>query len=258
MTMYNQSLVHCNDSISSYVTEEQIPSREAPDKIGPRHNPVPFNQFIEPIKHQLDMQGWAIEEEALVLSHKGDRLFGCYKVTDRWVSSRSDYHSSLFAFRAAHDQAWGRSVAPGTVIYICDNTVISSDMNILRTKQTTFLMDRMYDMIKAGVVQLRDHATKTNIRFDFLASADTPDEEAHDIIAKTYRKGGVDAQGMAKAINEYHTPILIPDDSPEPSRIETAWGVFNALTSAAKTDNEFTFRNRTAIIEDVIYSHYGI
>lgn len=255
---YKHSLVHCNSAISSHVNEGQLAERDNPQVMGTRHNPLPFMDFISPIKAELDLAGWDITSQALVLSHQGDRLFGCYALLDRWTNESRKHYTPVLGFRASHDQAFARGLAPGTNAYVCDNRVFSSDFGVFRTKQTTFLLDRLNDMIATSVSTLRQYVRKTDRRFNILAATSTTDETAHDIIANTYRAGGVDAQGMARAVTEYHSPLDVWGMENEPQREGTAWGVLNALSSAAKCGNELTFRRRTAVIEDVVYTHYDI
>ncbi len=257
---YDESLVCCNPRISAYVNEDQIETRENPEVLGPRHKPAPFVDFIENIAYELDDNKWSIKTKCFVLSQKGERLFGAFTVEDEsaFAPLPLNYATPVLIFRAAHDQAWSRQLNGGFKTYICDNTVISGELGQHRTKQTTFLDERQTPLITKAIDDLHFFVEQKTHEYKAMSKIKVTEMDAHNTMAVVYRKGGLNQTQLGKAITEYHDDPFKDDQSMDPTRKGTTWGVYNAMSSAIQNENQMVAHKKGEIITQITNLHYDI
>jgi hypothetical protein len=281
-TPYNEKLIHCNPKISSYVNEDQITHREDPTSIGPRHNPASFEKLISDTAYNLSQHGWKITEKCVVLSHPGDKLFFAFLIQDTMNPMPPEYYSLMVIGRASHDQSWSFQLDGGDYVYLCDNKVMAGQLGRSATKQTTFLADRQWDFINQSVAKLAPFAAEKAAQYKALTETPIADSTAHDLFVKVLQKRGLTSAQLEASVKEFHNPLM---DSPmiiadkfstsgelvknqreediwevvhEPSRVNTAWGAWNAMTSSIKGSSEAILKQRSKIITAVTNEYFEI
>lgn len=254
----NKRLVMCDTGQSSYVTPDQVEQIDAntnPTQRGSRHNPASFTTFINQIVGSLEEFGWSIKEHCLVLGHEGNRLFMGFTVHDRWSDYQPDYYTTVLGARACYDSMFAREVNGGDMNFICDNLLMSGQLAINKTKQTTFIGDRQLKMVVDAVKELRAYAQRKADFYTNLTDTRTSDDEAHALFSQVYLDGGFTSNQLTTAIDVYHKPIHTIDDGPE--QRGTAWGAWNACSHALKGTNQILHTNRCRVLEDTTKKFFG-
>ena len=247
----------CNPSISSYVNEDQIAQRENMDILGPRHEPYPFETYIEEIASTLDDFGFDITDKCIVLSHKGDRLFGSFAVEDRVVPSEQGWCRSVVGFRASHDQSVSQQINAGDWVLMCDNMLMGGSLGKYRTKQTTYLYEREESFVSSTIEDLRNYNKVKSKRYQYLIDTHMTDKTAHDLFVRVFRAGGINKGQLASSIEEYHAPMYNTFYD-EPTRESTAWGAWNAMTSSIQGSSPTVLISRSRKITETVDKFFNI
>jgi hypothetical protein len=223
-----------------YVTRSELAAKEAPEVMGPRHNPVLFADYIDLTMDAVKDYDMVITEECHVLSHGGKRFFSNFRITRG--TDMDQLHGHCLALRGAHDQSLPRGMSAGAFVFTCTNLQIFGDLLNAKTKQTTFINDRLKDFIYHGVERLEDAYREIDDKYAAYQETNVTDRDAYETFAKGFRRRALTSAGMGKAINEWHRPSDAPEDNQG-----TAWGVLNAMTHANKgTPSALVASNRTA------------
>lgn len=210
------------------ISRADLMALPAPKPLGPRHNPLPFGTDVELVTRELAGQGLHIEEEqyGVLYTKEGDpaRYFGVLELAHEQLD-----HALVVGLRGSYDQSISRGLAVGSRVFVCDNLAFSGEVTF-KTKQTTFIEDRLPRMMAEAAIKVPQLAHLQQIRFDKYRQTELRPRAGDAAMIELLRRGVLNANSIQRAVAEWD----------EPSYAEHAedgyslWRLHNAVTEAIK------------------------
>ena len=218
-------LMHCG---ATPKTRDEIALIPTPAPMGPRHNPIPYIDFVEGVSNALEVAGIKLVDESFGAAKSGDRFFGLMEVAPIHGEAPTDF-SFQVGLRASHDQSVSRGLVAGERTFVCDNLCFSGSVKVM-TKQTTNIERRMTGMILNAVEKLPgvfEVITERNEAYrDFKLKHRWGDAALVEMI----RRGALLPTQLGRAMKEWDTPSH--EEHIEGGR--SVWTLKNAVTEAIK------------------------
>ena len=206
---------------------EEIASLPVPAAQGPRHQPVPFYEFIEGVKHTLMQADIGIDDEAYAV-YNNERLFGLLQVSLLDHGSLTDY-AFMVGLRGSHDQSMSRGLAVGSRVFVCDNLAFSGE-HVIRTKQTLNVSKRMPSLIHRAVDQLPGMFQVQQDLFDDFRRHTLSDHRADAMLTDMVRQNILPVTKLKPLLDEWDNPTFEEHDEDG----QTLWSLHNAFTQVLK------------------------
>lgn len=213
---------------ASAISRNDLMNLPLPKALGPRHNPLPFGTDVELVTKELNRQGLFIEDEAygVTYTREGDaaRYFGVLELKHEQLD-----HALVVGLRGSYDQSISRGLAVGSRVFVCDNLAFSGDVTF-KTKQTTFIGNRLPGMIMQAAAKVPELAVIQQAKFDAYKQITLPPRVGDAALIELVRREVLNANSIRRAISEWD----------EPSHEEHAqygyslWRLMNAVTEAIK------------------------
>ena len=197
-------ILHCG---ANNVPRHELYAQPAPEKRGPRHQPMHHADFIEqPDKAAGPTAAYAIQEEAFGLSHNGNRLFGLYQVEHENLPAVLDGTGGFtVGFRGSHDMSFPRGICGGTRVFVCDNLGFSGEL-LVKSKQTLNLEHRLPVLMEHWVRELAERFGYMGKMVDAYRSTKITDETAAHAIIEMARRNIVNWGELGKVTEEWYSP----------------------------------------------------
>lgn len=212
-------------------TRAQLAQLVTPPALGAFHNPVPFAEYVDSVDKSLNRHGLHIVREEYEVTHGGNRLFGALEVAPlEGELITAEEWRLLVGVRGSHDQRFPRGLAIGTQVKVCSNLCFGGNLFSVNTKQTTFVQDRLPQLIDAAVSRIPQFAALENQRRDTYRLTEIKPRWGDAALVEIYRRDGLSASQLGRAVDQWHAPVH--DEHAEGGY--TAWRLFNACTEALK------------------------
>jgi hypothetical protein len=197
-----------------------------PERLGPRHQPLPHIELIERVEHSLQSYGLHIVQEQFGSLKDGSRFFGLLEINGQ---HRSHDYTTVIGLRGSHDSSIAAGIVAGSGVFVCDNLCFSGEVKI-GTKQTTFIRDRLPEMVDDAVSGVGRLIEMQHDRFESYKKAVMPKRVGDAAITEMVRRGALPGSKVGHVIEQWDTP-----DHPEFAQDGfTAWRLHNAVTDAYK------------------------
>lgn len=246
--------------MSAYNTDEKLSRKElaaipVPPARGPRHNPIPFGEFVDEVELQLDKVGLQVIDQEHMVGHEAMRYFGLMEVAPKEGQLiTSDEWKVLVGLSGSHDQVIGRKIAMGKHVMLCSNLCFGGDIYTSSTKQTLNIWNRLPGMIYNGVRRIPQMADLEEKRIQKFKDIHLSNPNAMYFLNSLFRQGSLTSSQLGRAIHEWYEPtyeFTAPDEDP------TVWRLENAITEVIKpagerSANMFTVMERTQQISDYL------
>lgn len=219
--------MHCG---AQYMPLEEIRALPIPKPQGPRHNPIPFDTFIDNVKNTLIARDVAIEDEAYAV-YDNQRLFGLIQVRLSDTRNLTDY-AFMVGLRGSHDQSMSRGLSVGSRVFVCDNLAFSGEQ-VIKTKQTLNVEERLPGLVTQAIAKFPGMFAVQESLFEDFRLHLLNDRKADALITEMLRRNVLPASKMRPLIHEWDNPTH--EEHVEDGR--TYWSLMNAVTQVLKPNN---------------------
>jgi hypothetical protein len=188
--------------------------------MGNRHVIRPFIDDIVLVDTLLSRQGLVINDEAYGVSFidgKPAKFFGVME-----MASKNTEFALTVGLRGSYDQTLPRGLAVGSRVFVCDNLAFSSDIT-LHTRQTTFIGERLPEMLRQAVEKIPGLAEHQEQQFDRYKSIRFDHSKGDAILMQCFRREVLNNNQFAKAVELW-----------DKFDYGTAWDLYNVVTAAIK------------------------
>lgn len=236
---------------TSVVTLDHLKTIEVPPATD-TWTPVPHITIPQGITEMVQSRGWSfIDPEnnrfQVAVTKDGDKMFGVTKIT---IPDILDAEAQLaIGFRNSHDKSMAVRIAVGASVTVCDNMLITGDINIRREHTSRIsvmdVLERAFDQIPAAAQamfgwlnDLKDRQLKAEAGVALLAEA---------VERKALPIGDfMDARSSFLASYEGANPII--------NHPGTVWSAYQAVTEqfkkhALSRTQEYTINLNTLVRE---------
>ena len=245
-------------------SRQELAMIETPAPQGRYHAPYAFGDYMDDIEHALDHIGYSILRQEYEVPKDRQSFFGALEIAPNvlegeYISKNESDYSLLVGVRGSHDQRIPRGMVLGSRVMVCSNLCFSGDIGSIKTKQTLNMRSRLPGLIREAMKQIPELAQRQDEKFQAF-QAYTFDSPRHGdaALVEIYRRGGLTAAQLGKAIHEYDRPSYAEHAAFGPS----VWRVFNAATEALKptggNTNHHTLAERTAITDRFLSDLVGV
>lgn len=211
------------------VTRSEVALTMPTKVMGARHNPIPFIDTIEDVTEALIKYGLHVEAEGFLLSGENhERLIGLMHLRSEY----SDYNPSI-ALMAAYDQTISRRIGFGANVNVCANLQMWAEM-VVRTKQTTYIRDRMPNLIDKLIGRVPEMIKVQHEKFESYKLTQLTPRQGDAAITEMVRQGIVLPQQVGTVIEQWDTPKH--EEFTEDGF--SVWRLNNAVTEAMKPKTE--------------------
>ncbi len=217
-----------NSANERHVNFNELAMLPVPAARGSRHLPYGFGDYMTDIKEQFDMVGIDVSKEEYVVSKDNERFFGTMAIrpTQGEFISAEDWEL-LVGVRGSHDQKITRGLTIGSHVFVCSNLLFSGSLGTFKTKQTTFMGNRLPRLIRNAVDLVPEMAHKEEVKYDRWKEQEIKPRWGDAALVEIHRRGGMSSAQLGVAISEWDKPTY---DHGKP----TAWRLMNACTESLK------------------------
>ena len=167
--------------------------------------------------------GYETERQQLGVLRDGSRFFGTLDLK----SPVADGVGLAVGVRNSVDQSFPLGFCAGSRVFVCDNLAFRSEL-LVRRKHTIHGERDFVRRIAEAVGQLDGFREQEAARIERLKETELTPDRADALLLRCYERGILGARDLPRAIREWREPGY--DDF----QAETAWSLFNAITSAMK------------------------
>ena len=222
-------MLHCG---AERVEREAQVLTAMPEKLGPRHNPIPFINMIEAVEQAAKHYGMVIRQEAFGALKDGSRFFGLMDVIK---GDMNDEYTTVIGLRGSHDQSLSAGIVAGSGVFVCDNLCFSGEVK-LNTKQTTNILDRLPDLVFSGMAKVGNLIDMQHDRFAKYKAKQLPRRAGDAAIIELVRRGAITPSQTGRVIEQWDTPA----HEEHAQYGDSIWKLHNAVTEVYKPNNEHT------------------
>ena len=250
MLMYNSG----NDV---KVTLNDLQGMATPAPLGNRHNTYPFYNFASDTVNSIQNAGYNILGQEFAVTKYGNRLFGLLKVRKNNISNLPTVstghlsHNMLVGLRGSHDQRFSRGLLIGSQVIVCSNLCFHGNLGNWKSKQTTFINERIPTMIEDAVTGLDNANAKLTLSFDRLNDTPISKERGDNLLVEIYRRGGFSSSQLGRAIDDWEKPSI----EEHTSNGRNAWWLFNSATHALKPTGANANHNDLQERSTIVYNN---
>jgi hypothetical protein len=223
----NGLMLHCGAESTDRLGVAALP---VPAPMGPRHAIRPFIDDIEIVTESMADQGLTIKREAYGVTTKDGmpaRYFGLIE-----VASQGAEFDLMVGLRGSYDQTLPRGLAVGSRIFVCDNLAFSGDI-VFKTKQTTFVNDRIPAMLRDAISQVPAMAEVQSAKFDRYREVELVERQGNALLVEMMARGVLNPSQMGVAHQEW----VEPRHAEHAQYGWSLWRLMNAMTEALKPAN---------------------
>ena len=237
----------CLHAGAQHKTRKQIEELPLGLPMGNRHVIRPFINDIVLVDHYLGEYGLRVRDEAYGVTFNDNglpaRFFGAMEIE----SSNTEFALTV-GLRGSYDQTLPRGLAVGSRVFVCDNLAFSSDI-VMHTRQTTFVENRIPEMLRKAVSQIPQLADKQAGDFNNYKEMRILHKDGDALLMQCLRKEVLTMTQFAKAVEFW-----------DKSEDDSVWGLYNVVTAAIKPNvdkpNMLNAWKRGIGLTDIINERY--
>lgn len=199
--------------------------------LGRFHQPYPFFDYVSDVKEAFANQGIEIVDEEHAVTKDNARYFGAMEVKPiqgEFISA--DDWKLLVGLRGSHDQSVSRGLVIGSQVMVCSNLCFSGSLGKMQTKQTTFMGNRIHQLIGESVKLIPEAAHLQEEQYNRMKDYELKPRAGDAALVEIHRRGGLSGSQLSRAIKEWDHPSY--DEHADYGY--SAWRLLNACTQAVK------------------------
>lgn len=221
--MSSNIVAHNPKFAAQFQTREQIAALPMPVSMGKYHQPIHHNALIGTILDVADRRGHKLIREKYAVGSEGHSLFA---VLD-FEGLNSDRAMSL-GFRSSTNQSLALQGVAGSHVFVCDNLALSGDF-VTWARKSTVNLD-LYGLVNNGFDMFSQQTQILDGAIKQLEAATISDDDAKRQMWDIFADDILPHRLLGPAsINYFKPEETWTDCTPR-----TRWGVYNALTRAAR------------------------
>lgn len=220
------TLMYCPDS--TLLTADELSAVPTPAPLGPRHRPVGFGQYVNLVKHRLDLNGIEVANEEYVLTPDGQSFHGQMRIITE--NFQRDDVDLVIGLGGSHNMRYPRTLAIGTHVIVCQNGMTVGDLVDFSTKQTTNVWGRLPLMVDEAIEKIPAAAQRENDRIGNYKLHRVGPRVGDAALVELMRQGALSGAQLTRAIREWDTPAF----EAHAEDGFTAWRLLNAVTEVQK------------------------
>lgn len=225
-------MLHCG---AAAISRNDLANLPVPAPMGSRHVCRPYIDDVELVERELDQYGLRVVDEAYGVTHDAGRFFGVLECAPIEGEIVDDY-SMMVGLRGSWDQTMSRGLALGSRTFVCDNLAFSGEV-VIKTRQTTFIGERLPDMMRDAVSKIPAMADHQRIRFDNYKATQITQRQGDAAIIELVRRKIVNPSIVGRIQEEWDNP-----SHPEHAAFGwSAWRLYQAVTESMKPTNKDRF-----------------
>lgn len=244
-------------SKDNYLTRDEMRKLDEPQKLGRWHQPVPFADLMDITDDELRMAGLVITSEEHYLHNKGKAHFGIMTIGNGDGDLGGSGWKMQLGVKGSHDQSTAPSLVAGRHVTVCSNGMFTGELGKVSTKQSTNVWDRLRDMVRGGVEKLESAWRNELVTIEQLRAVQMRLQHGDAVLADMYRHGGLTAQSLARALDEWVAPTY------EEHAVwgQSLWLLEQSVTEALKPTGHkgvspHTLADRTMTVRPLIQDAY--
>lgn len=236
-------------------TEEEVRAVPVPQTTS-SYTPVAYGDFLDCLHEAVRAYGLDWGRVQLGLGAHGNRLFGVLDAFD--VDAVADtldptQHGLAIGFRGSYDRSFSNQLAAGSRVFVCDNLSFYGDV-VYRRKHTL----NVWRDLPRGIEQMLAKVQGKRQRFEELVekmhARMLGRAEAHDLLVQAIKIKALPPQQLLRVLEEYRQP-----STPELRTLDpTAWKLYNAVTSVAKTWSPRSLMDNTTRLSGLFGEYVGV
>lgn len=240
----NLALLGSGETVDALHLERIAPHTPPPSG---RWKPIAFVDVVDCLRDAVKDAGFRILQEKHKLSKftdaapLGAHYFGMFELGG--LGDRRDM-STIIGLRQSHDKTLAAAMCAGDAPLVCSNLEFSAEFMLSRKNTINAsqgLAQRMAEILECVAESKRSR----NAQIERMEATPLTNGTAHHLAAKAYRAGAVNATGLAKVIDQWHTP---EHDAFKPRNV---WSFSNAFTNVWRGAPQYT-AERTRALKQVI------
>jgi len=239
------------------ITREALSSYPVPNQTD-TYAPVPHGKLMDEVHGVLGEFGLSIVKERYAVQDMrmktddpgpGARMFSTIIASpDDTVDTEGDMLDMALAVRNSYDKSIAVGVAAGSHVFVCDNLILSGEINATR-KHTPNVWNDIFPIIRGVVaVMQRQHTLDEEMRHE-MKGVNIDTNRGLDLLGSMAAHGdlpflGGSASMFGLALREWREPTY------EEFHDRNLWSLFNACTFATKKSSILQTMLNNALVVD--------
>lgn len=236
-------------------------------KTGRIFQPVKHGILLDCVHGALRRRGLHVTAEAYQLTPNGDRMFGILNLESSHLGA-ADSHGDVSMLRAGaddftlclglrncNDKSAALGIVLGTSVLVCDNLMLSGDVQEIR-RHTRFIYRDLPGLVDRAVNAAYASRERMFNRVEKYKRHHITSFAAHDLVCRAVRKGALPPSKVGAVLQHWHEPLHPEFEEP------TVWSLQNAFTEAWKPagqrNNLHQLGPRSAVLEGLLDECVGL
>ena len=209
------------------LTEEQLFEVELPEATD-TYAPVSHHAIVSKITESLLGKDMVIKDKKYLSNNEGQQLIGTFTIeTERPSTANSKTAMDMMiAFRNSYDKSMSVGFAAGTRVWICENGMISGDIQMVR-KHTGNVLGELVEKIDTSIDTLGNTYAKLTSDAHIMSNIELEPKVSAELLGRLFIDEDIITSTQLNIIkNELSNSKHFKEDS--------MWDLYNHCTEAMK------------------------
>lgn len=213
--------------------------------------PLPYGALVDHVRTTVENTGYRVCSETHALAQEGARYFGIMAIQHVQPKQNAQAWDTILGIRNSHDKSCQISLAVGNRVFVCDNMSFHGDIKVGR-RNTKYAERDIIPLLGEAFGRVVGMWGAQERRVKAYQEHELSDLQAHDLLVRVARGGGLPASRLIEAVEQWHKPAY-PDFEPR-----NAWSLYNACTHVVKEGSFDTISARTQRCGAVVDAFCGV
>jgi hypothetical protein len=209
-------------SDNSEVSVAELAAIKSPEKTA-TYQPIPHSDLVSIFRDNMRAADLTIKQELHTVSRFGQRYFGLFEID----LGKAGTAGTVVGLRNSHDKSFPAGICAGNAPFVCSNLVFHNEVVFTRRHTTNVLRD-LPQIVGRAIGALSDMWTKHETRVSTYQGKELSDEEAGNLILRSYRAGAIGKTMIADVLDQWEKPAH------EEFAPRNLWSLHNAFTEVYK------------------------
>lgn len=187
------------------------------------YQPLPHADLISIFRDQMKVAGLNVKQEIHTVARFGQRYFGLFEID----MAKAGSSGTVVGLRNSHDKSFPAGICAGSAPFVCSNLVFHNEI-VLNRRHTTNMLRDLPQIVSRAIGALSDMWTKHETRVNKYEQTELSDEQAGNLILRSYRAGAIGKTMIADVLDQWEKPAH------EEFAPRNLWSLHNAFTEVYK------------------------
>lgn len=187
------------------------------------YQPIPHSDLIAIFREQMKLANLSIKQELHTTARFHQRYFGLFEID----MGKQGSSGTIVGLRNSHDKSFPAGLCAGNAPFVCSNLAFHNEVTLHRRHTTNILRD-LPQIVSRAIGKLGDMWTQHENRVQRYEQTALTDDEAGNLILKSYRAGAIGKTMIADVLDQWEKPL---HDEFAPRNL---WSLHNAFTEVYK------------------------